>query len=229
MYNVKPWLLKKQTQELETKLVKMYETVIEDSSKVSIGELYDGIIDFGILTSKYRDIYSMIVYPFLSIKEKEKFHYDIVSNSPELSCFYSLLHKIDMVEEAEVIGYKNLDKYNYNLSHLTSDIFIRSQIAEYINPKDERMSQLKKKLLSNLISTSYNALVLNQRVELADYIDLANAYEMYKESEGISYGYDGTNFFPQFGEDIEPLLSELEKKISYHNLEHNNKVKTKND
>ena len=191
-------------------------------------EMIDCMVEYGKLAKLYDKYYQKNGYPTYEdgSEEKEATHYHLTLVSPklkeaqsELSKMWDLRGKHPFFEDKIV-------------SEFTSELSMRTQIAEYTIPEDKEIERLKKETLCKTAGIYFYIWQVKQtnpdyQYDNADeWNNLLQAYEIYKDTVGIEVGYSnssGTEKYegPQFGRELEKMHEVINKNYKYS--DNNNK------
>ena len=197
--------LEPEAEQLKKKIEDLRDKINEDKNSVSLSEIVSIRIDFGILVRKYASRYNKIGYPIDPDTGRTEINLNICYFNPELNELLDLVSDVARPYENNI--------HSKKIGSLINHINARGYTGYYNNPKDPDISQIKREFLCNLVETAYKAIELKEGISSNQYKKLIDNYKRYSDATKTFSYYDDNHqpvYAPQFANEIEPLLVELE-------------------
>ena len=189
-------------------------------------EMVDCMVEYGKLAKQYDKYYQKAGYPTFDngSEEVEATHYHLALVSPklkeaqsELSKMWNLRRKSPFFEDETV-------------REFTTELSMRTQIAEYNVPEDKEIERIKKEVLCKTASIYFYIWQVKQTNpdyqydNEAEWNNLLQAYEIYKDAVGVEVAYSNSSNTekyegPQFGRELEKMHKEINKSYKYSDTE----------
>ncbi len=187
-------------------------------------EMVDCMVEYGKLTKLYDKYYQKAGYPTFNngSEEVEATHYHLALVSPKLKEAQSELSKMwNLRRKSPFFEDETVRKF-------TNELSMRAKIAEYYVPEDKEIERIKKEILCKTASIYFYIWQVKQSNpdyqydNEAEWNNLLQAYEIYKDAVGVEVAYSSdTEKYegPQFGRELEKMHKEINKSYKYSNTE----------
>lgn len=183
-------------------------------------EMVDCMVEYGKLTKQYDKYYQKAGYPTFDngSEEVEATHYHLALVSPKLKEAQSELAKMWSLRENSPFF------SDETVREFTSELSMRTHIAEYNVPEDKKIERLKKEILCKTAGIYLYIWQVKQTNPDYQYDNeeewnnLLQAYEIYKDTVGIEVGYSSdTEKYegPQFGRELEKMHAVINENYKY--------------
>lgn len=183
-------------------------------------EMIDCMVEYGKLAKQYDKYYQKAGYPTFDdgSGEKEATHYHLALVSPKLKEAQSELAKMwNLRENSPFFADETVREF-------TSELSMRTHIAEYTVPEDKEIERLKKEILCKTAGIYFYIWQVKQTNpnyqydNVEEWNNLLQAYEIYKDIVGIEVGYSSdTEKYegPQFGRELEKMHAVINENYKY--------------